>query len=65
MTTARLAPSAKRDLLLAMNWIANDNPAAARALRRNVQRASVTIGELRHIGALRLEIVPALIGVCS
>lgn len=41
--TAVLAPRAWRDLLAAVRWIANDNPAAARALRDAVARAAENI----------------------
>jgi toxin ParE1/3/4 len=59
MTAARLVPSARRDLLQATNWIAKDSPPAALALRESVARAAMTIGEHRHIGSLRPEIVGA------
>jgi toxin ParE1/3/4 len=36
-----------------------DNPAAAHALRRSPERAAITIGEHRHFGSLRPEILSA------
>jgi toxin ParE1/3/4 len=53
MTDARLAPSARRDLLEASRWIAKDNPAAAAALREGVAKVAQTIGEHPHVGNLR------------
>jgi toxin ParE1/3/4 len=57
MTAASLSVTARRDLLAATRWIAEDNPSAARALRRSVVRAAMTIGEHPEIGSLRPEIV--------
>jgi toxin ParE1/3/4 len=54
-----LSLAAERDLLEATQWITKDNPAAARALRNAVKRAAMTIGEHRHIGRLRPEVVGA------
>ena len=59
MTTARLAPRARRDLLAAVQWIAKDNPAAARALRDAVAAAARRIGGYPEIGRLRPEIADA------
>ena len=59
MTPAILSPAANRDLERATQWIAKDNPAAARALRSSVARAAMTIGEHRHIGSVRPEVVSA------
>jgi toxin ParE1/3/4 len=56
---ATLSPAAHRDIEGAIRWIAKDNPAAARALRSGVARAATTIGEHRHIGTLRPDIVSA------
>ncbi|MEQ1890002.1 MAG: type II toxin-antitoxin system RelE/ParE family toxin [Alphaproteobacteria bacterium] len=43
MKAAVLSPGARRDLLAAVRWIANDNPAAARELRNAVARAAENI----------------------
>jgi toxin ParE1/3/4 len=58
MTAAALSPAARRDLLEAVNWIARDNPGAARALRRNVAKTAVVIAEHPDVGSPRPEIVP-------
>jgi len=59
MSAARLAPRARRDLLAAVQWIAKDNPAAARALRDAVAEAARRIGEYPEIGRLRPDIADA------
>lgn len=56
MTTALLAPRARRDLLAAVRWIAKDNPAAARALRDTVARAAENIMTHPMIGPHRPEL---------
>jgi toxin ParE1/3/4 len=56
MTSAVLAPAARRDLLGAVRWIAGDNPAAARALRDSVAEAAKRIGVYNHIGVVRPEL---------
>jgi len=56
MTAAVLAPAARRDLLGVVRWIANDHPAAARALRDAVAAAAGRIGARNHIGVLRPEL---------
>lgn len=53
MIPAELSPAARRDLLAAVRWIANDNPAAARALRDAVAKAAERIGEHPRIGTSR------------
>lgn len=53
MSLAVLSPSARRDLLDAVEWIAKDNPAAARALRGSVAAAAAWIGLHPAIGTLR------------
>lgn len=55
MSAAVLSLAAQRDLLTALEWIAKDNPAAARALRDAVAVAAARIGEHTHIGNLRPE----------
>jgi toxin ParE1/3/4 len=59
MTAASLSAADRRDLLEATRWIAEDNLSAARALRRSVVRAAMTIGEHPEIGSFRPEIVHA------
>ena len=56
MKAAALSPLAERDLLGAVRWIAKDNPAAARGLRRAVVAVSRRIGEYPELGAIRLEL---------
>lgn len=56
MTSAVLAPAARRDLLAAIRWIAQDNPAAARALRDAVAHAAHRIGAHPLAGAQRPEL---------
>jgi len=45
--------------LAALKWITKDNPAAARALQRDVAKVAVTIGEHPDAGSHRPEIVHA------
>lgn len=52
MRPAALAPQARRDLIAALRWIAEDNPPAARALRDAVAQAAERIGAHRRIGSL-------------
>ena len=56
MSVAVLSPAARRDLIAAVRWIAQDNPAAARALRDAVANAAERIGEHIHIGNQRPEL---------
>ncbi|PGH52897.1 hypothetical protein CRT60_23450 [Azospirillum palustre] len=56
MTAAALSPAARRDLLAAIRWIAEDHPAAARALRDTVARAAHRIGAHPLAGAQRPEL---------
>ena len=56
MSAAVLSPAARRDLLAAVRWIAQDNPAAARALRDGIVKAAERIGEHIHLGSLRPEL---------
>ena len=53
MTAAGLSPAARRDLLGAMRWISQDNPAAARALRDSVAKAASHMGTYEQFGVLR------------
>jgi toxin ParE1/3/4 len=53
MSPAVLSPLARRDLLDALRWIAQDNQAAARALHHSVIKAAQHIGEHNHFGVPR------------
>lgn len=50
---AVFAPAARQDLRTAVDWIAQDNPAAARALRTAVEKAATRIGARPKVGAAR------------
>jgi toxin ParE1/3/4 len=56
VTTAVIAPRARRDLVAAIRWIRNDNPLAARALRDAVAKAAERIGTYPRIGVVRLDL---------
>ncbi len=56
MTVARLAPRARRDLLAASQWISQDNPQAAQALRDAVLVGAQRIGDHPDIGVIRPEL---------
>lgn len=56
MTAALLSPAARRDLPTATQWIAADNPIAARGLRDSVAKAARRIGAHPDIGLRRLEL---------
>lgn len=53
MTTALLSPAARRDLLTAIRWIAQDNPGAARALRDTLARRAQRISTHTLVGTQR------------
>jgi toxin ParE1/3/4 len=53
MTAAVIAPRARRDLVAAAKWIRRNNPAAARALRDAVAKATERIGTYPRIGVVR------------
>ena len=53
MTVATLAPRARRDLVGAVRWIAEDNPIAAQGLVEAVAKAAARIGTHPQIGAVR------------
>ena len=53
MKRARLSPAAERDVLGIVEWIADENPAAARAFRMAFDKLATTIAEHRRIGALK------------
>lgn len=53
MSAALISPRARRDLITATSWIAQDDRRAARALREAVARAATLIGDFPHIGTTR------------
>ena len=53
MTRAALSPAAERDILEIVEWIASENPAAARGLRTALDKVATTIGEHPRIGVLK------------
>jgi len=53
VTPARISPRARRDLAAAMQWIAEDNPVAARGLLDAVKGAAQRIGNHPQIGVVR------------
>jgi toxin ParE1/3/4 len=56
VTSAVIAPRARRDLVAAVRWIRRDNPAAARALRGAVAKAAERIGTYPRIGVVRRDL---------
>lgn len=56
MTPARLSPKARRDLLSAAAWIAEDSPAAARDFRNSVDLALQRLANYPESGVVRLEL---------
>jgi toxin ParE1/3/4 len=59
MSAAVLSPAARRDLSAAIQWIAYDNPTAARALRASVVKAATNIGTYPHFGVSRPDLADA------
>ena len=53
MTRAALSPAAERDILAIIEWIAAENPVAARGFHMALDRLASTIGEHPLIGALK------------
>ena len=53
MTRAVLSPAAERDILAIIEWVAAENPVAARGLRAALDRLAETIGEPPLTGALK------------
>lgn len=51
MTRAVLSPAAERDILEIVEWIAAENPVAARGFRVALDKLATTIGEHPGIGA--------------
>ena len=53
MTRAALSPAAERDILEIVEWIAAENPVAARGFRVALDKLAATIGEHPRIGTSR------------
>ncbi len=53
MTRAVLSPAAEQDILEIVEWIAGENPAAARGIRTALDNLATTIGKHPRIGALK------------
>ena len=53
MTRAALSPAAERDVVEIVEWIASENPVAARGFRAALDRLADTIGEHPNSGALK------------
>ena len=53
MTRAVLSPAAERDILAIIEWIAAENPVAARGFRVALDRLATTIGQHPLVGALK------------
>ena len=56
MTRAVLSPAAERDIVEIVDWIAAENPVAARGFRTSLDTAATTIGDHPRIGALKPEL---------
>ena len=53
MTRAVLSPAAERDILAIIEWIASENPVAAKGFRVALDGLAATIGEHPRSGALK------------
>ena len=53
MTQAVLSPAAEQDILAIIEWIADQNPVAARGFRVALDNLATTIGEHPRISALK------------
>ena len=53
MTRAVLSPAAERDVVEIVEWIASENPVAARGFRAALDRLADTIGEHPNGGAVK------------
>lgn len=53
MTRAVLSPAAERDVVEIVEWIASENPVAARGFRAALERLADTIGAHPNSGALK------------
>ena len=61
MTRAVLSPAAERHILEIIEWIAAENPVAARGFRAALDELAATIGEHPRIGALRPHLASSLV----
>ena len=53
MTRADLSPAAERDILEIIEWIAAENPVAAKGFRAALDKLASTIGKHPDIGAMK------------
>ena len=53
MSPARLSPVAEKDVLSIVEWIADENPAAARAFRAAFDRLATTVADYLRVGMLK------------
>ena len=53
MTLAVLSPAAERDILEIVEWVASENPVAARGVRAALDTVAHTIGDHPRSGALK------------
>ena len=56
MTRADLSPAAERDIIAIVQWIAAENPVAARGSRVALDNLATTIGEHPRLGALKAQL---------
>ena len=56
MTRAVLSPAAERDVVEIVEWIASENPVAARGFRAALDSLADTIGEHPNSGSLKLHL---------
>ena len=56
MTRAELSPAAERDILEIVEWIADENPVAARGFCVALDSLATTIGQHPRIGPLKSEL---------
>ena len=56
MTRADLSPAAERDIIAIVQWIAAENPVAARGFRVALDNLATTIGEHPRLGALKAQL---------
>ena len=56
MTRAELSPAAERDILEIVEWIAGENPVAAKGFRVALDILATNIGEHPRIGAIKAHV---------
>lgn len=59
MKAATFSRAARQDILEAYQWIFKENPSAAQAFRRSLERMAWQLGEFPHCGQERLDWLPA------